>query len=70
MGVVFDIEVSATKDQATGESVDSAHAVHNGYVVYLGGPDVLGEKTWAEARRRGWEHAQDAFVLGAGAPWI
>jgi hypothetical protein len=70
IGVVFDIAAGPTKDKATGEIVDLAHAVHNSYVAHLGGPDVLGEKTWAEARRRGWEHAQDTVVLGDGAPWI
>jgi hypothetical protein len=70
IGVVFDIAVGATKDKQTGEIVDLAHAVHNSYVAHLGGPDVLGEKTWAEARSRGWEQAQDTVVLGDGAPWI
>ena len=70
IGVVFDIEVRPTKDKVTGERVDLAHAVHNSYVAHLGGPDKLGEKTWAEARSRGWEHAQDTLVLGDGAPWI
>jgi hypothetical protein len=70
IGVVFDIAVSPMKDQETGEIVDLAHAVHNSYVAHLGGPDRLGEKTWAEARTRGWEQAQDTLVLGDGAPWI
>jgi hypothetical protein len=39
-------------------------------VAHLGGPDVLGEKTWAMARRNGWEQAQDTVVPGDGAPWI
>lgn len=42
----------------------------NRYVAHLGGPDVVGEKTWALARRHGWEQAQDTLVLGDGAPWI
>jgi hypothetical protein len=70
IGVVFDLAVSATKDPVTGEVVDRAHAVHNSYVAHLGGPDRLGEKTWAEARRRGWEQAQATIVVGDGAPWI
>jgi hypothetical protein len=59
-----------TQDPATGEIVDLAHAVNNRYVAHLGGPDVLGEKTWALARRTGWEQAQDTVVLGDGADWI
>lgn len=70
LGVVFDIEVRPSQDQETGELVNMAHATHNSYVAHLGGPDVLGEKTWAEARRRGWEQAQDTIVVGDGAPWI
>jgi hypothetical protein len=70
IGVVFDIAVAPTKDKETGEIVDLAHAVHNSYVAHLGGPVLVGEKTWAEARSRGWEQAQDTVVLGDGAPWI
>ena len=70
IGVVFDIAVGPTQDKETGEIVDLAHATNNSYVAHLGGPDTLGEKTWAEARRRGWEQAQDTEVLGDGAPWI
>jgi Uncharacterised protein family (UPF0236) len=70
IGVVFHVEVKPTKDKETGEIVDLAHAVDNSYVAHLGGPDVLGEKTWAMARRHGWEQAQDTVVLGDGAPWI
>ncbi len=70
IGVVFAVEVKPTQDNETGETVDLAHAVDNSYVAHLGGPDVLGEKTWAMARRNGWEQAQDTVVLGDGAPWI
>lgn len=70
IGVVFDIGMRPTKDRETGELVDLAQAVHNSYVVHLGGPDAIGEKVWTEARRRGWEQAQDSVVLGDGAPWI
>ena len=70
IGVVFEIEVRPTKEKKTGEMVDLAHAVDNSYVAHLGGPEVLGEKTWTEARRRGWEQAQDTIVVGDGASWI
>ncbi len=50
IGVVFDIAVGPTQDKETGEIVDLAHATNNSYVAHLGGPDTLGEKTWAEAR--------------------
>lgn len=70
IGVVFDIAVRPTQERETGEVVSLAHAVNNHYVAHLGGPEVVGEKTWALARREGWEQAQDTVVLGDGAPWI
>lgn len=70
VGAVFNIDVWPTKEKVTGELVDLAHAVDNSYVAHLGGPEVLGEKTWALARRQGWEQAQDTIVLGDGASWI
>lgn len=70
LGVIFDIAMKPTQDTQSGEIVDLARAVNNRYVAHLGGPDVLGEKTWALARRCGWEQAQDTIVLGDGADWI
>jgi hypothetical protein len=70
VGTVFAIAVRPSKDERTGELVDLAHAVHNSYVAHLGGPEVFGERVWTEARRRGWEQAQDTEVLGDGAVWI
>ena len=70
VGAVFQIEVRLGKDEQTHEPVPMAHAVANSYVAHLGGPEVLGEMLFAEARRRGWEQAQDTQVVGDGAPWI
>jgi hypothetical protein len=70
IGTIFDIAVSDHKDKESGEMIELAHAVNNSYVAHLGGPDPLGEQTWAEARRRGWEEAQDTIVIGDGASWI
>ena len=70
IGSVFEIAVSPTPAPDTGEMVEFAHADHNSYVAHLGGPEVIGELTWTEARRRGWEQAQDTQVLGDGAVWI
>jgi hypothetical protein len=70
VGTVFAIAVWPTKDAQTGELVDLAHAVRNSYVAHLGGPEVLGAMVWTEARRRGWEQAQDTEILGDGAIWI
>lgn len=70
VGTVFEIAMRPQRDLATGDLVDLAHAHHTSYVAHLGGPEVVGEMTWAEARRRGWEQAQDTQVLGDGAVWI
>jgi hypothetical protein len=70
IGVIFDVAVRPSTDHVTGEVVDLAHAVNNSYVAHLGGPEIVGELTWTEARRRGWEQAQATVVLGDGAPWI
>ena len=70
VGCVFEVETQPMADPLTEEVVDVDRAVHNSYVAHLGGPEVFGEKMWAEARRRGWEGAQDTQVIGDGAPWI
>ncbi len=70
IGTVFEVAVAPTPDPNTGELIEFAHAAHNSYVAHLGGPEVIGEMTWTEARRRGWEQAQDTQVLGDGAVWI
>jgi hypothetical protein len=70
VGAVFDVAVKPTRDERSGEMVELAHARNTSYVAHLGGPEVLGEQAWTEARRRGWEQAQDTLVLGDGAVWI
>ena len=70
VGAVFEVVVEAEPDEHSGEMVALVHARHNSYVADLGGPEVLGEQAWTEARRRGSEQAHDTLVLGDGAPWI
>ncbi len=70
LGAVFAIEVRVGRDEQTHEPVPLAHAVHNTYAAYLGGPEIFGQMVFAEARRRGWEQAQDTEVVADGAPWI
>ena len=70
VGVVFDVVVRPTVDTRTNEVVDLAHTVNNSYVARLGGPEAVGEQLWTEARRRGWEQAQDTEGTGDGAAWI
>lgn len=70
VGAVFDIEVRLGQDEQTREPVLMAHATHNTYAAHLGGSEVFGELLFAEARRRGWEQAQDTQVVADGAEWI
>jgi hypothetical protein len=70
LGTVFDLGLRSTPDLKTREAGMRAEVVNASYVAHLGGPETLGELAWSEARRRGWEQAQDTQVLGDGAPWI
>jgi hypothetical protein len=70
IGAIYEIAVRAAKDPETAEWLPLAHAVNVSYVTHLGGPEVLGAMAYAEARRRGWERAQDTQALGDGAVWI
>jgi Uncharacterised protein family (UPF0236) len=70
VGCVFAIHQQPTRDKHTGEMIDLAHAVANPYVSHLGGPTVLGDLLWAEARQRHWMQARETVVLGDGASWI
>lgn len=67
---LYEVAVRPAEDEETGEVVEQAHAVKLSYVAHLGGAEKIGELAWAEAQRRGWEHASDTQVLGDGAVWI
>lgn len=70
VGTLFEVVGTPTLDPKTEELVDLAQAVNNSYVAHLGGPELMGELTWAEAHRRHWEQAPDTLAIGDGAPWI
>ena len=70
LAVLYEVAVLPTVDKPTGETVEVAHAVNLSYVVHLGGSDRLGEMSWNEAKRRGWEQAPDTQVLADGTVWI
>jgi hypothetical protein len=70
VGSLFQVAVASEVDPWTGERLAVAHAVHNSYVAYLGGPEGLGQRLWVEAQRRHWNEAYETVVLGDGAPWI
>ena len=70
LGAVFELALRQARDERTGERGPVAHAVNVSYAAHLGGPEVFGELVFTEARRRGWEQAQDTQVIGDGAVWI
>ena len=70
VGCVFKVEARPRRDQEVGKVEEQAHAVDNSYVAHLGGPEIFGQKMWAEADRRHWEQARATEVLGDGARWI
>ena len=69
-GSIFEVEKRVENDPETQEKLEIGHAVKNGYVAHLGGPEVFGKKMWAEARGRYWTQAVDSIVIGDGASWI
>jgi dihydroneopterin aldolase len=70
VGCSFELEVYPSWNQETQEWEDLAHAVDNRYVAHLGGPEVLGQLLWTQAKQRGWEGAADKEVVGDAAAWI
>lgn len=70
VGCVFEVEVRPTLDKESQEWVDLPHAIANTYVAHLGGPEVLGQRLWAEAEKRGWNRVRETQVVGDGSAWI
>jgi hypothetical protein len=70
VGCVFDIALRPSKNKETGKWEEKAHATHNRYVSHLGGPELFGQKLWAQARHQGWLGSDKTLVLGDGAIWI
>ncbi len=70
VGCVFKVEVRSMHDHEADKVKKQAHAVENSYVAHLGGPEIFGQRMWAEADRRCWEQATATEVLGDGARWI
>lgn len=69
-GCVFHIRPHQEYDEHLGEDVVVGHAVNQTYVAHLGGPKEVGEKLFAEARRRNWLHVRNTEFLGDGATWV
>ena len=70
VGAVFELGTALVYDKDSGEMVPNGRAINNSYVAHLGGPDVFGQKMWAEAKRRDWSQYYETQIVGDGAPWI
>jgi hypothetical protein len=70
VGCVFRVGQTSARDELTGEELEVGCAEETSYTAYLGGPEIFGQKVWAEAKRRGWQKAVDSQALGDGAAWI
>ncbi len=70
VGCVFEVALRPEWDPESEATVERAHAVHNSYVAYLGGPVAFGQRVWAEACARGIPQARESIVVGDGAAWI
>jgi len=69
-GCVFQVAQETVRDPATQEELEVGRARHLSYTAHLGGPEGLGPKLWAEAKRRQWSTALDTQAMGDGAVWI
>jgi len=69
-GCVFEVNQETVRDPVTHEELEVGRARHLSYMAHLGGPEGLGPKLWAEAKRRQWSTALDTQALGDGAVWI
>jgi hypothetical protein len=70
VGTLFELTQRTALDPVSQEPVLEAHAVGTSYVPVLGGPELFGQRVWAEAVRREFSEAGDSIVLGDGATWI
>jgi hypothetical protein len=70
VGCVFGVGRTQARDEITGKDIEVGCAKDNSYTSYLGGPEIFGQKVWAEAKRRGWQKAIASQAIGDGAPWI
>jgi hypothetical protein len=69
-GCIFRVVAGEKTDLHTQEPIDVGKATDLSYMAYLGGPEIFGQKIWAEAKRRHWTQAADTQVVGDGAVWI
>lgn len=70
VGTISEVEEEVVLNPVTLEEEPQARAKRTSYVAALGGPEVIGERLWQEAVRRGWQTAFDREVVADAAAWI
>ncbi len=67
---IFEVEQREMADRKTGDIIERATATAESYVAHLGGPEVFGQKVWAEGQRRQLHTAYDKACVSDAAHWI
>lgn len=67
---LFEVEQREVADSQSGEMVEKASATAISYIAHLGGPELFGEKLWAEGQRRQLQVAYDKVCVSDAAHWI
>lgn len=67
---IFEVEQREVADSKTGEMAERATATAGSYIAHLGGPELFGEKLWAEGQRRQLHTAYDKACVSDAAHWI
>jgi len=70
VGTISEVEEEQVLNPHTLEEEPQGRAKDTSYVAALGGPEVIGERLWREAVRRGWETAFETEVVADAAGWI
>lgn len=67
---IFEVKQREIRDRKTGETVERATATASSYIAHLGGPELFGEKLWAEGQRRQLHTAYEKVCVSDAAHWI
>lgn len=67
---IYEVELHEVADDKTGDMVERATATAQSYIAHLGGPELFGEKLWAEGQRRQLHTAYEKACVSDAAQWI
>jgi len=67
---IYEVELHEVADDKTGDMLERATATAQSYIAHLGGPELFGEKLWAEGQRRQLHIAYEKACVSDAAQWI